>query len=230
MDYIGIGDDLREATNRYTQGGGEGKPAPNIDEEAKPLFLARMGEVRRLLPPEIDYGDWRKLSKIDLEDRYTLVYGHLTESDDARDQFLQVEHRLTMSFTLVKHLDDIRPFAHEVIFYQRVRNQLLKTLPGAKPGRSVEEAIKDIVNDAVDSEGVVDIFQSAGVERADISILDDNFLQTFKDKPHVNLRLKLLEKLLGDEISASGRRRTLPRLKVFGHCSKRHYANITTDS
>jgi type I restriction enzyme R subunit len=214
VDYIGIGDDLREATNRYTQGGGEGTPAPNIDDEAKPLFFAKIDEVRHLVPPKIDYGDWRKLSKIDLEDRYTLVYGHLTESDDARDQFLQVEHRLTMSFTLVKHLDDIRPFANEVIFFQRVRNQLLKTLPGSRPARSLEDAIKDIVDDAVDSEGVVDIFQSAGVERADISILDDNFLQTFKDKPHVNLRLKLLEKLLGDEIQRR-QRKNLAKAQSF---------------
>jgi type I restriction enzyme R subunit len=47
---------------------------------------------------------------------------------------------------------------------------------------------------------VVDIFQSAGIERADLSILDDHFLQTFKDKPNENLRLKLLEKLMADEI------------------------------
>src|SRR6185436_11133769 len=104
--------------------------------------------------------------------------------------------------------------ANEVIFYQRVRNQLLKTLPGQKPGRSVEDAIKDIVDDAVDSEGVVDIFQSAGIERADISILDDNFLQTFKDKPNENLRLNLLEKLLADEIQLR-QKKNLAKAKSF---------------
>jgi type I restriction enzyme, R subunit len=214
VDYIGIGDDLREATNKYTQGGGEGEPAPNIEVEAKPLFFERLDEVRGLLPAGINYGDWRRLSKIDLEDRYSLVYGHLTESDDLRDEFLQAEHKLTKSFTLVKHLDEVRPLANEVIFYQRVRNQLLKTLPGKKPGRRVEEAIKDIVDDAVDSEGVVDIFQSAGIERADISILDDNFLQTFKDKPNENLRLKLLEKLLADEIQHR-QKKNLAKAKSF---------------
>jgi type I restriction enzyme R subunit len=214
VDYIGIGDDLREATNKYTQGGGEGAPAPDIEAEAKPLFFARLDEVREQLPADINYGDWRRLSNIELEDRYSLVYGHLTESDDVRDEFLQAEHKLTKSFTLVKHLDEVRPLANEVIFYQRVRNQLLKTLPGKKPGRSVEEAIKDIVDDAVDSEGVIDIFKSAGIERADISILDDNFLQTFKDKPNENLRLKLLEKLLADEIQRR-QKKNLAKAKSF---------------
>ena len=214
VDYIGIGDDLREATNKYTQSGGEGAPAPNIEEEAKPIFFARLDEVRSLLPADINYGDWRKLSKIDLEDRYSLVYGHLTESDDLRDEFLQAEHKLTKSFTLVKHLDDIRPFANEIIFYQRVRNQLLKTLPGKKPERKAEEAVKDIVDDAVDSEGVVDIFQTAGIEKVDISILDDNFLQTFKDRPNENLRLKLLEKLVADEIQRR-QKKNLAKAKSF---------------
>lgn len=214
VDYIGIGDDLREATNKYTQGGGSGEPAPNIEEEAKPLFFEYLNEVRKLLPTNNNYGDWRKLSKIDLEDRYSLVYGHLTESDDVRDEFLQAEYKLTNSFTLVKHLDGIRPYANEVIFYQRVRNQLLKTLPGKKPGRSVEEAVKDIVDDAVDSEGVVDIFQSAGIEKVDISILDDNFLQTFKDRPNENLRLRLLEKLMADEIHRR-QKKNLAKAKSF---------------
>ena len=60
--------------------------------------------------------------------------------------------------------------------------------------------MRDLVDDAVESEGVVDIFAAAGLESADLSILDDEFLQTFKDKPQPNLRLKLLEQLLRKEI------------------------------
>ena len=52
----------------------------------------------------------------------------------------------------------------------------------------------------MESEGVVDIFKVAGIAGADVSILDDRFLQTFKDLPQENLRLKLLQKLLRDEI------------------------------
>lgn len=53
---------------------------------------------------------------------------------------------------------------------------------------------------------MVDIFKAAGIERADISILDDDFLQTFKDRPQENLRLKLLEKLIHDEIQLRAKR------------------------
>lgn len=206
VDYIGIGDELREAANRYAAGGGRGNPAPSVSDEARPIFQAALEAVRELLPPGIDYGDWRRLSNIALEDRFALVYGHLTEHDERRDAFLQAELRLSQSFLLVKHLDDCRASADEVIFCQRVRNQLLKAIPGRRPVADVEKAVRDLVDDSIESEGVVDIFRAAGIDRPDLSILDDEFLQTFKDQPLPNLRLKLLEKLLDDAIHAHQRK------------------------
>ena len=200
VDYIGIGDELREATNTYTQGGGKGSPAPVLSEETVPVFLKALEAVRALLPEGIEYGAWRQLSRVELEDRYALIYGTLSEEDAARDGFLEAEIRLSHAYLLVKHLDECRPFADELIFFQRVRKQLQKTIPGRGPEREVENAVRDLVDDSVGSEGVVDVFEVAGIERPDLSILDDEFLQTFKDKPLPNLRLKLLEKLLADEI------------------------------
>src|SRR5687767_13903191 len=39
VDFIGFADELKAATKKYTQGGGTGNPAPNIDDEAKEAFL-----------------------------------------------------------------------------------------------------------------------------------------------------------------------------------------------
>lgn len=214
VDFIGIGDELREATNKYTQGGGKGEPAPDIETTAKPLFFECLDEVRQLLPEGKDYGAWRRMSRIDLEDLYSKVYGTLTETNELRDHFLHAELRLTSVFLLVKHLDDCRRFVDEVIFAQRVRNQIQKTIPGRKQQKSLEKAVRDLVDDNVETEGVVDIFKAAGIERADISILHDSFLQTFKDKPQVNLRLKLLEMLVRDEIQIR-QKKNIARARSF---------------
>jgi type I restriction enzyme R subunit len=101
-----------------------------------------------------------------------------------------------------------------VIFDQRVRKELNKTLPGTKPGKELERAVRDLVDDSVESQGVVDIFKVAGIERADISILDDAFLQTFKDRPLADLRVRLLAKLVADEIQVR-RWRNLAKAKSF---------------
>lgn len=215
VDYIGLGDELRAATAKYSSGDEDhGKPAGGLDEDARPLFTAALVEVRSFLPEGVNYGEWRRLSPIALEDRYAAVYGHLTSDDELRDNFLDAEIRLTNAFLLVKHLDDCRASADEVVFCQRVRKQLLKTIKGRRPAREIEKAVRDLVDDTVETEGVVDIFQAAGIPRADISILDDNFLQTFKDRPLPDLRLKLLEKLLADKIQMRAKK-NLAQAKSF---------------
>jgi type I restriction enzyme R subunit len=214
VDYIGIGDDLREATAKYTAGGGKGNPAPSLDENAVPEFLRRLDALKALLPEGQDYGGWRKMKKTECEDLYSLVYGHLAEDDELREDFLKAEQLLSLSFLLVKHIDSCRLRADEVIFYQCVRKQVTKAMPGKKPPKELEHAVRDLVDESVESVGVVDIFKAAGIEKADMSILDDQFLQTFKDRPQANLRLKLLEQLMRDEIHRR-QRSNLTQAKSF---------------
>lgn len=232
VDYIGIADELREATGKYTRGGGRGEPAPDLTVQAVPILIDAVEVIRELLPPDIDYGGWRALSRVALEDRFALVYGHLMESDDRRNEFLGAEARVSSAFALVKHLSQCTSYAEEIIFYQRVRNQLLKTIPGKKTARDIDRAVRDLVDDSVQAEGVVDIFGAAGIERPDISILDDEFLQTFKDRPFENLRLKLLEKLLNDEIGKR-ERKNLAKARSFRELLEktiRNYHNRLIDA
>lgn len=215
VDYIGIGEELREATATYSSGGGTGAPAADISEQARPAFHEAIEAVRACLPQERDWSVWRKLSRIEFEDLHSLAYGYLAADDDLRDRFLEAELRLTNAFLLVKHLDDCRAFADEVICYQRIRGQVGKTKPGgAAATRDLDRAVRDLIDDHVEAEGVVDIFKLAGIDKPDISILDENFLQTWKDRPLEDLRLKLLERLLNDEIVLH-ERRNLVRARSF---------------
>ena len=204
VDFIGIGDQLKEATKKYTQGGGMGNPAPNISEEALAVFLQTLTEARDLLP-ELPagqgYGDWRALSNIAFEDLFIQCCGHLTETDELRDDFLTAEARLNSAFSLVNHLAACIGFADEVVFYQLLRKQLLKTTSGPSPKDDAKaKAVRDLLDRSIESKGVVDIFAAAGLEKADISILDEKFLEEFKSHEQENLRLKLLQKILADEI------------------------------
>src|SRR6185312_8511191 len=55
VDYIGVGDELRDATSKYSQGGGRGEPAPDIETTAVPLFHKTLEEVRAALPQNLDF-------------------------------------------------------------------------------------------------------------------------------------------------------------------------------
>lgn len=213
VDYIGIGDALREAAGKF-KGGGKGDPAQEVATTAVPLFNEALAAIRGLLPKGRDYGGWRDLNTIDMEDLYSLVYGWLAAEDDRRDDFLQCELRLSSIFLLVKHLDGCRAWVDEVIFYQRVRKQILKTVAGRRPERELDHAVQDLLDDTLETTGVVDIFESAGIPKPDISILDENFLQTFKDHPHENLRIKLLQRIVADELQRR-QHRNLAQVRSF---------------
>jgi len=63
-----------------------------------------------------------------------------------------------------------------------------------------ETAIRQIINQAVESTEVIDIFDAAGIKKPDISLLSEEFLQDVRDMKYKNLGLELLKKILNDEI------------------------------
>lgn len=106
------------------------------------------------------------------------------------------------------HLEGARHLLDDLGYFQAVQSNLRKyTIGGSgKSNEDLSAAIRQIVSAAVSSDGVIDIFGAAGLQRPDISILSDNFLETLKANPHKNLQLELLRKLLNDEIRSLSQR------------------------
>jgi type I restriction enzyme R subunit len=59
-----------------------------------------------------------------------------------------------------------------------------------------------VIDKALATDKVIDIFDAAGIKKPDISILSDDFLLEVKNMIHKNLALETLHKLLNDEIKA----------------------------
>ena len=70
----------------------------------------------------------------------------------------------------------------------------------------LETTMKQVIDKALVSEQVVDIFDAAGIKKPDISILSDEFLSELKDHQHKNVALELLKKLLTDELRVRAKR------------------------
>ena len=64
------------------------------------------------------------------------------------------------------------------------------------------------------SEGVIDIFAAAGLEKPDISILSDEFLAEVRGMKRRNLAVELLQKLLKGELAAR-RRKNVVQARSF---------------
>ena len=215
VDYIGIGHRLKEAAAKYRRSSGLGEPTRQLEEAAHEQFITRLETVRAMMPEGADAARWRSLSNLDREDRVSLILGTLVASDEARDAYLDAERTLSSAYALVKHLDAVRPHADEIAFYQMIRGGLKKTIPQTvEEDRDQSEAVRDLVDRSIEAEGVVDIYAAAGLDTPDVSILDEAFLEEFKTQEQTSLRLKLLEKLLRDEIR-SHERENLSKYRSF---------------
>ena len=109
----------------------------------------------------------------------------------------------------------------DVGFFQTVRAALSKrTATEARSDDELDLAVRQIISRAVASEGVVDIFAAAGLDKPDISVLSDEFLAEVRGMPHRNLAVELLQKLLSGEVSTR-RRKNVVQARSFSEMLER---------
>lgn len=77
-----------------------------------------------------------------------------------------------------------------------------KTQDKALTDEQKEHALRQILSKAVVSTEVVDIFQAAGLNKPDIGILSEEFLEDVRHLKERNLAVELLERLLKDDIKS----------------------------
>src|SRR5690625_6010998 len=91
-----------------------------------------------------------------------------------------------------------------VSFFQAVKARLANfdSTDSGRTDEELETTMRQVIDQALVSEQVVDVFDAAGIKKPDISILSEEFLMELKGMEHKNVALELLKKLLNDEIKA----------------------------
>jgi type I restriction enzyme R subunit len=204
VDYLGLADQLRSALAIYTEAGGRGSTA--IDQqEAVAAMLARF-EICQALFHGLDYSHALGAPKQLLHFLPT-AQEHVLKQEDGKERFVQAVTELSKAFTLAVPHEEALRIRDEVAFFQAVKAALVKrSAVDARPEEDLDHAIRQIVSRAVAaSEEVIDIFQAAGLEKPDISILSDEFLAEVRGLPQKNVALELLRKLLNDELKRRSR-------------------------
>jgi len=123
--------------------------------------------------------------------------------DHGKERFVRESTVLSQLFALAVPHEDALALSEEIAFFQTVRARFLKFEDGEGNGngaKGYESAIRQIINEAVESTEVVDIFDAAGIKKPDISLLSEEFLQEVKEMKQKNLAIELLRKILNDEI------------------------------
>jgi len=196
VDYIGIASDLKQALKEYTASKGRGRPT--VDAHEAYAVLEEKLDVLRAMLHGIDYrgfltGGHGMLAK---------VANHVLGLKDGKKRFGDTALAMSKAFTLCCTLDEAKAVRDKVAFLQAVKVLLTKRDISTKrrTDEERERAIRQIIGSALVSNQVVDIFDAVGLDKPDIGILDDAFLNEVRNLPERNLAVELLERLLEGEI------------------------------
>ncbi len=226
VDYLGLAPELKEALATYTQSGGSGKTA--IDQEEAVAAMLEKYEICCGLFHGFDWSKWRSKKA---EERLSILPAaqeHILKQKDGKERLVDIVRDLLYAFALAVPHEEALRIRDDVDFFQAVRAVLIKRAPGeAKTQEELDFAVRQIVSRAVASEGVIDIFAAAGLQKPDISILSDEFLAEVRGMPERNLAVELLRKLLSGEIQTR-RKKNVVQARSFADMleeSIRRYQN-----
>ncbi len=114
---------------------------------------------------------------------------------------------LSQAFAIAVPHEQAMDVKDEVAFFQAVKARLVKfdSTGGGRTDEEIETTIRQVIDQALVSDQVIDVFDAAGIKKPDISILSDEFMEELRNHQHKNIALEVLKKILNDEIKVRSR-------------------------
>lgn len=237
VDYLGIATQLKEALSYYTQDGN--KKDATIPQEQAIAVMHEKYEVVKNMYHGFAYEHYLKASPTEkteiLSSAMEFILNMERDSDESKKRYIKAVTELTYAFSIAMPSDEALRIREDIAFFQAIKAGLTKfevNEDGKKSESDYEDAIKQIVSWAVTSNEVIDVFKVAGIDKPDISILSNEFLEEVKGMKHQNLAFELLRKLLNDNIR-SLTRKNLVKSRSFAdmlEATIKKYQNRTIES
>lgn len=200
VDYLGIAADLKEALSFYSDAGGKGDPTL-VQEQAVALMLEKI-EVVSAMYHSFAYENY---FEADTSHKLSLILAaeeHILGLENGKKRYINEVTALSQAFAIAVPHEQALDAKDEIAFFQAVKARLAK-FDGTGNGNTDEEietTIRQVIDKALVSEQVIDVFDAAGIKKPDISILSDEFLAELKGYEHKNISIEVLRKLLNNEL------------------------------
>ena len=231
VDYLGIAADLKKALSFYSDSGGRGDPTV-AQEQAVALMLEKLEVVSQLF-----HGfAYENYFTANTSEKLSLILAaeeHILSQENGKKRYIDEVTALSRAFAIAIPHEQAIDAKDEVAFFQAVKARLVK-FDHTGAGRSDEEmetAIRQVIDEALVSHQVVDVFDAAGIKKPDISILSEEFLLEIKAMEHKNLALETLKKLLNDEIKSRTSKNLIQSkslMEMLENSIKRYHNKVIT--
>ncbi|HHF5434686.1 TPA: type I restriction endonuclease subunit R [Haemophilus influenzae] len=231
VDYVGLAEELRAATQQYTNSTGKGQLAEDVQsvffkmkeqlEFIRTLFATPIeGEAFDVQMVISEQEPALLLKAIATAANHIATLDQLPNEGKAYDQhwhnaddieprkkaFLKTAESLKKGYALCGALPEIEPYSQEVAFYDAVRAVLTKREQNGKGTTERLIQLKALINQSIVSEGTIDLFDLLGKEQTQINLLSDEFLQVIKNSETKSLWVLAMERYLKQEIKAKASR------------------------
>jgi len=206
VDYLGIAADLKKALAFYSDAGGKGDPTI-LQEQAVELMLEKLEVVSNMY-----YGfNYEEYFEADTSKKLSIILAaeeHILGLEDGKKRYINEVTALSKAFAIAVPHEQAMDAKDEIAFFQAVKARLVKfdSTDTGRTDEEIETTIRQVIDKALVTEPVVDVFDAAGLKKPDISILSEEFLMELKGMEHKNVALEVLKKLLNNEIKSRAKK------------------------
>ena len=202
VDYIGMAAELKSALSQYTK-----RDQDKIPDLGQALSIAlEKLEIMRDTFYGFDYFDF--FGQDDSVRLVVIANGvnfALGMEEDEQKSFILEATALSQAETLCRSMLDTK-LKQEIEFFKCVKAGICKT--AGRMGITTNEInarIMKLLEQAIEQDGVYNIFAEAGKKNPEISILSEEYMEKIRRMKHKNIAAEMLRKLLEDNIRVFAR-------------------------
>ena len=231
VDYLGIASDLKKALAFYSDAGGGGDPA--VAQVQAVALMEEKLEVVQAMYHGFAYDHYHAAGTSQKLALILSAEEHILDLPDGKKRYINEVTDLSQAFAIAIPHERALNVKEEVAFFQAVKARLAKfdSTGSGRTDEEIETTIRQVIDKALVSEQVIDVFDAAGIKKPDISILSEEFLMELKGMEHKNVALEVLKKLLNDEFKARAKQNLVKSkslMQMLESAIKRYHAKIIT--
>jgi type I restriction enzyme R subunit len=261
VDYIGIAENLKDALATYTDRDKQDRAiGADVRTAAIPELLVEhaivsdllhevdwvsilgSGETKAFVYAVTEVVDYLLGTEVERDGSDLMWETMPGEFDQApadepsiKKRFMAHAGRLKRLFAIVPSSSEANAIRDDVAFFDAVRQSIAKieAVDRTADGESeLDTAVRQILSHHVAGSGVIDIFAEAGLEKPDISVIDDDFRRKFEASDQKNLQLEAVRRLISNEVKIIGKRNVVAGRKFSEMLSEalNRYQNRTIDA
>jgi len=194
VDYIGIKKQMNLALKKYSKGDED-----NFEDIAESIIIVRNHlDLLAKLFHKFDSNKYFKGTTIQQLNTLNLAAEFAQQTKEFETRFMGLVKRLKAAYDICAGSEQLtqeeRDYTH---FYLAVRSIVFKLTKGNAPDTAQMNArVREMIKDALQSDGVEEIFKLGDEEETEQDLFDEDYLEKISKIKLPNTKIKLLQQLL----------------------------------